>query len=660
MKARLIRCFAMIIVGVGSITSYCGAQSFPYANGKPLGPNPIGPYTPANVPNPTFANSARTSQLVKDGKLMLSLDDAIALALENNLDLAIARYNLPIADTDILRAKSGTGVRGVATGLVSGTPGGGGVGSTTTTGSQGGGAGGTTSGAGGAGTGTAGIVTSTLGAGPILDSYDPSFNAGMDIEHAKQSQISVLGGAPTLDTNTGVANFSYSQGFPTGTLFTVGYNNLRTTSNSIFTEISPALNLGYRVTFRQHLLSGLSWTSNRRNLIIAKSNREITDVAFRQQVIATVSQIENIYWDLVNAYEDVKVKQRSVELAEKLLGDNQKQVQIGTLAPIEVVRGESQVASAKQDLIISQTNLELQQLLMKNAVSRNLTDTQLQAAEVIPTDTMEIPPVEPVVPTQDLVAEALSHRPELAQSQIDLTNREVTKLAARNGLLPTVDLVGWYGTSAVGGDQNINATCPPNYSEFCVPPGTIQSAGYGNSFNTLFTNEYPDYAVGINVNIPIHNRPAQADQIRSELEYRQAQMRLQQLQNQIRIQVQNSQFALQQNRARVDAARKARDLAQQTLDAEQKKYSLGASTTYAVQAAQRDFSQSESSLVAAMTAYEKSRVDLDSQTGLTLAHLGIEMNDAESGNINHLPNVPGVVPSANRSEVQLQPSPPAQ
>jgi outer membrane protein len=659
---RAMRFFALLLA-VFTTALYCPAQKTLYTEGKPLAPDIFGPYKSTTVPDPTFSNSARLSQIMKDGKMLLSLDDAIALALENNLDLAIARYNLPIADTDILRAKAGSGVRGVASGLVSGTPGGGGVGSTTTTGSQGGGAGGTTSGAGGAGTGTAGIVTSTLGAGPPLDSYDPAITAGMDIEHSKFSQISAFSGTPVLDTNSGVANFQYSQGFATGTLFTLGYNTLRTTTNSIFNEVSPDINASYRITFRQHLLSGLSWTSNRRNMVIARNNREISDVAFRQQVIATVSQIENIYWDLVNAYEDVKVKQRSVALAEKLLADNQKQVQIGTLAPIEVVRGQSAVSSANQDLIISQTNLELQQLLMKNAISRNLTDQQLQTAEVIPTETMEIPAVEPVVPTQDLVADALSHRPELAQAQIDLTNRDITKKAARNELLPTVDLIGWYGTSAVVGAQNPLATCPPNptllQSEFCISPGSFVGTSYGHAVSTLFDNTFPDYAIGLNLNIPIRNRPAQADQIRSELEYRQAQMRLQQLQNQIRIQVQNSQYAVQQNRARVDAARKARDLAQQTLEAEQKKYSLGASTTYLVQSAQRDFTQSESGLVAAMTAYEKSRVDLDSQTGLTLAHLGIEMNDAESGNVNHLPKVPGVVPSGNANDAQTQ-TPPSQ
>jgi outer membrane protein len=649
MKTRAMRYLAIILAAV-TTALFCPAQKTLYTEGKPLGPNPLGPYTPTTVPNPTFSNSARLAQVMKDGKMLLSLDDAIALALENNLDLAIARYNLPIADTDILRAKAGSGVRGVASGLVSGTPGGGGVGSTTTTGSQGGGAGGTTSGAGGAGTGTAGIVTSTLGAGPPLDSYDPFFSAGMGIEHATDQETYAFFGVPTLKQTTGTANFQYTQGFSTGTLLNVTFDNNRQSFNVPEAFYNPLLAASYRVSFRQHLLEGLSPVSNKRNLIIAKNNREISDVAFRQQVISTVSQIENIYWDLVNAYEDVKVKQRSVELAEKLLGDNQKQVQIGTLAPIEVVRGQSTVSSANQDLIISQTNLELQQLLMKNAISRNLTDPQLQTAEVIPTDTMEIPPVEPVVPTQDLVADALSHRPELAQAQIDLTNRDITKRAARNALLPAVDLVAFYGTSALGGPLD-----PTICQEVTCPTGNLLLRSYTDAFTNLFGYNYPDYSVGLNVNIPIHNRPAQADQIRSELEYRQAQMRLQQLQNQIRIQVQNSQFAVQQNRARVDAARKARDLAQQTLEAEQKKYSLGASTTYLVQSAQRDFTQSESGLVSAMTAYEKSRVDLDSQTGLTLAHLGIEMNDAESGNVNHLPKVPGVVPSGNANEVQAQP-----
>ncbi len=623
------------------------AQTTDYSKSASQFPNLVGPYMPRQVPAPDLANSARIDQLMKDGKLYLSLDDAIALALENNLDLAIARYNLPIADTDILRAKSGASTRGVNTGLVQGTPGGGvgtigagGVGATST----GAGAGGTSAATGGAGTGASGLVTSTLGAGPPIGSYDPILTSTLNIEHLVQPVSSPFtSGLPTLGLNTAIANFGWAQYLPTGTTYSVTFNNQRQTTNSLLAELNPILNNGMRITFTQHLLQGLSINANRRFITIAKNNREISDVAFRSQAINTVAQIENIYWDLVSAYDDVRVKERSLMLAQKTLSDNKKQVEIGTLAPIEVTRAESAVASGQQDLIVSQTNLQLQQLLMKNALSRNMADAQLAAAPVIPTSTMDLPKQEPVVPIQYLITDALQHSPDLAQSRIDLTNRDITKRAARNELLPTVDLVAWYGAYALAGNSNPLLCTGPAVS-ICggTPTTTVPPTGFGDAFSNLFGYNAPDYAVGLSVNIPIRNRAAQADQVRSELEYRQAQTRLQQLQNQIAIQVRNAQFSVQQNRARVDAANSARQLASESLDAEQKKYALGASTNTLVLQAQRDLAQAEANVVIGMAAYEKSRVELDRVMGLTLTHNGIAIADAEAGKVTRMPNVPGI------------------
>jgi outer membrane protein len=640
---RIVLLWMAVVAGVGAAGSQNGPSVAPdYSKAQPIFPNVLASYTARQVPKPNFTNSARIAPLVQNGQLRLSLADAIVLALENNLDLSIARYNLSIADTEILRTKAGASTQGVNTGIVQGTPGGQAI---VPTGASGAGAGGTTTGAGGAGTGTGGIVTSTLGAGPPVPSFDPVLTSTLSIEHAKFPQTSafLIGAAtnvlePTLSQNTATANFSYNQGFATGTNLSIGFNNNRQTTSNSRSNLNPLLNSNYRIQFTQHLLQGFSINTNRRFIRIAKNNREISDVAFRLQVMTTVAQIENIYWNLVNAYEDVKAKQRALDLANQLLANNQKQVQIGTLAPIEVVRAQSQVASASQDLIVSQTNLQLQQLFMKNAVSRNLTDPQLMAAEVIPTDTMQVPAVEPVVPTQDLIADALAHRPELAQAHIDLTNRQINNKAARNALLPTVDLVAFYGTSALAGVQN-----PLNTS---LAPGTINTTGFGNAFSTLFGNDFPDYAFGFSVNIPIRNRVAQATQVRAELEYRQAQMRLQQLENQIRIQVVNAQYALQQNRARVDAAAKGRQLAYETLVAEQKKYALGASTTYNVLQTQQALAAAESNLITAMAAYEQSRVSLDTATGLLLNNLGIEIGEAITGNVSTMPRVPNVVPSA--------------
>lgn len=644
-KFSPLLCCAIVLAMLSTLAA---AQNLP-ENVKPAShfPNPLGPYVWHQVAEPSFGNTPRIESLLKDGKLMLSLSDAIALALENNLDLAIARYNLSIAETDILRAKSGSSIRGVATGLVQGTPGGGigGFG----TGASGAGAGGTSGGAGGAGTGAAGLVQSTLGAGAPIESYDPTLNAGLRIEHGTFPLSSnVLSGAvPFLQQNNGVANFNYSQAFHTGTSMSVEFDNLRSTDNTTTSTLVPQVQSGFRFTLRQRLLSGFGLGPNTRFITIAKNNREISDVAFRDQIIATVSQIQNIYWDLVNAYEDVKVKERSLALANKTLEDDRQQVKLGAMASIEIVRAESEVAARNQDLLLSQNELQLQELLMKNAITRDLSDQVIAAAPVIPADTMKISDQEAVTPVQDLIHDALGHRPEVVEARIDLHNRDLSRKAAANALLPGVDLVAWYGASALAGEQNPNNTA--------LPANSIPRSGFPNAFATLFRNDFPDYAVGFSISIPLRNRAGQADQIRSQLEYRQAQLRLQQLQNQIGIEVRNAQFALQQNRARVTTAQKARDLAQQSLDIEQKKYALGASTSYQVLQLQRDLAQTESNLVAAMSAYEKSRVELDRVTGLTLSRLGIQIEDAVTGNVKALPDIPGVAPRPDATQTDVPP-----
>jgi outer membrane protein TolC len=610
-------------------------------------PNLVGPYLPHRIPEPRLGNTNRLETLLKDGKLMLSLSDAVTLALENNLDLEIARFNLSIADTDILRTKSGAEVRGVATGLVQGTPGGGvgGFGS----GASGGGAGGTSGGAGGAGTGASGLVESTLGAGAPIESFDPQLTSTVTVEHASLpvSNTVLNGVIPSLQQHSTVANFNYFQGFGTGTSMAVEFNNSRLADNSFTSTLVPQVNSSFRFTLKQRLLSGFGVGPNLRFIRIARNNREISDVAFRAQVIATVSQIQNIYWDLVNAYEDVKVKERSLSLAQKTLEDDREQVRIGALASIEVTRAESEVSSRDQELLLAQNELQLQELLMKNAITRDLSDAGLASAAVVPTDRMNAPEREPVTPVQDLLHDALAHRPELSEARIDLSNRDISRKSTSNALLPTLDLVGWYGTSGLAGLQN-----PANVD---LPAGSIPRSGFSNAFATLFRNDFPDYAVGVSINIPIRNRAAQADQIRSQLEFRQAELRLKQLENQIGIEVRNAQFALQQNRARVDTAKKARDLAQQTFEIEQKKFALGASNSYQVLQAQRDLTQAESNLVVAMSAYEKSHVELDRATGLTLARTNIEIEDVEKGSVNKEPVFTGVAPRVDLQLEQVQP-----
>jgi outer membrane protein TolC len=450
-------------------------------------------------------------------------------------------------------------------------------------------------------------------------------------------------------------NFAYNQAFQWGTNLTVGFNNTRGTTNSFFSSLSPQLNSNFRATITQHLFQGFGFAPNTRFIRIAKNNRELSDVGFRLQIIDSVDQVENIYWDLVFAYENARVQNESLAFAQKTLSDTKKQVEIGSLAPIETVRAQSTVAQDQQLVTAAQTNLQLEQLLMKNALTRTLKDSALATAEVIPTSTMDLPAEEPIVPTEDLINEALRHRAELVESRIDLNSRELSNKAVRSALLPTVDLFAYYGGAGVGGSQNPANLCSnldPSLQGFgCA--GTDQSAGQapispttglGGTFNQLVNSTAPDKGVGLSLNIPLRNRAAQAVQIRSELEYRQAQMRLQQIENQVGIEIRSAQYNVQQNRASVDSAKAAVDYARQSLDAEQKKYQFGTSTTTLVLQNQSQLATSESTLVNAMVAYEKSRVELDRATGQLLDHANISIDDAAKGQVTRMPNVPYIAP----------------
>jgi outer membrane protein len=616
-----------------------------YSKPRQAFPHFLQPYRQQQVAQPNLGNSPRIDSLLRDGKVYLSMDDAVALALENNLDIDIARYNLNIADTDYLRAKSGANILGINTGIVQNTPGGGVGGLGGTVGS---GTGGTTVAAGGAGTGTSGLVSSTLGIGSTITSFDPVLTGTLQLDKNDTESVSSLAPVPVLAQNTYTADFGYTQGFQWGTTLTAGFNNTHVTTNSPTTLITPEVNSNFQFKITQNLLQGFGTLPNTRFIRIAKNNREISDVAFRLQIITTVDQIENIYWDLVYAYENVRVQEESLAYAKKALDDSQRQAQVGTVPPIQVVSAQSTVATDQQNLIVAQNNLQLQELLMKNALSRSIEDPVLAEAQVVPTSAMQVPEQEQVVPTQDLIAQALSHRAELAESRIDLNSRDLSSKAVRNAMLPTLDAFAYYGGSGVGGDLALPA-CTSTLATGCykTTPPPFQhatSVGYGGTLNQLVNSTAPDKGIGLTLNIPLRNRAAQANQVRSELEYRQAQVRLHQLENQVRVEVRNAQFDVKQNRAAVQAAQYAVNFARQTFEADQQKLKVGLTTTTAILQDASVLTTSESNLVSAQAAYVKSRIELDRATGLLLDHSGIDVADATRGQVTRLPRVPYVVP----------------
>jgi len=598
-----------------------------YSKGPSQFPNLLGPYFPINVGPPDLGNSPRMQQLIHDGKMELSLQDAMALALENNLDIAIQRYTPWIAETDILRTRAGGAARGLS------------------------------------GTGTA----SVLGTIPA-QTFDPLVSWTGSVDHrnipVNNPFISGTGSLlPNVVNHTIQSNFSYSQAFHTGTAFAVTSNNSRSTTTSPATRFNPAVQSTMFVSFTQELLNGFGLLPNTRFIRIAKNNKKIADLTFAQQVITSVVQAENLYWELVFAREDVKVKEHSVALAEKLYNDNKRQVEIGTLAPIEVVRAEAEVARARQDLIVSQTVHLQQQMLLKNAISKNPMDPTLQAVEIIPTDTATPPSQIEITPLQDAVKEALQKRPDVRQVEVDLLNRDINVRATRNALLPVLALFAQYGWTGLAGDSRLpgaptgtftaNANSPvvtasgtPTGTFTSIPvlgPSTLAQSGLATALGNIFASDFPTYTVQLNLSIPIRNRSAQADSARALLERRQAEARLQQIQNGVVVEVRNAQIALEQDRARVDSAVKARVLAEQTLDAEQKKFQLGASTIFFVIQAQRDLANAQDVELRALVDLAKARIDFDRALGRTLETNHITIADAKKGNVQRDMLIPGTV-----------------
>ncbi|MEZ2346266.1 TolC family protein [Terriglobus sp. RCC_193] len=608
-----------------------------YSNLKSHWKNPIAPYTATDYNAPRLSNTPHLNDLLRDGKVYLSLSDAVLLALENNFDIEIARINLDIADTDILRAKAGSTLRGVSTGLVTNT-----LGGTSSTVTGGGGPGGTTTSSGGSGTGASGLVLSTNGGGPVPLNRDPLVTGTLQYESAIAPGGTSIFNPNSTTTDTATYNFGYQQGFLTGTQLNVSFTNSRVTSTSFLSAYTPQFNSNFKATVTQNLLQGFGPWIQGRFVVQAKINRRITDSAFRQQLIYTITQVESIYWNLVSAYEDVQAKTRALEQSTKLAADNRRQLEIGTLAPLDVVNSDQAVSTDRQSLVTSQSNLEYQQLVMKQAIVRDLNDPQLATAPVVPTDRVSLDRLpEEDTPIEDLVKQAYVNNPSIEQAVLNMQTNKITIRAEKNGLLPTLNAYAFYGGTGIAGTANpASSACTNNPT---LPNCGLGNYGaYGTAFSGAFNNSAPDRGVGATLSIPIRNRPAQADQARSQMEYRQAQMRLQQLYTQTRIQVINGQYALTNDRASVVAAQATRDYQAQALEAEQKRFRLGASTTANVLQQERNLATAENTLITATAVYARDRASLQQLLANTLERYNINLEQAASGTMSNAPVIPGL------------------
>jgi outer membrane protein TolC len=596
-------------------------QLAPFHVELPHSRNPLSPYRPSTAPAVDLTNSPRLESLERDGKLYLSLRDVVALALENNLDLAYFRYNLPIAQADLARTKAGGQANGVNTGIVQGTQGG-----FNSSGTGGGGS--SSSGATAAGAG--GLVTSTLGNGAPINSFDPQVTVQGFVDHTTLVQINpVQSGVPVLKTNTIELLSSYSQAYPLGTNFTVTDYGFRSTTNSVFNILSPQLTANFNFTVAQPLLQGFGLATNERFIHIAKQNLRLTDLAFKAQTIATISQVENIYWDLVNAYQDSQIKERSLAYANETLSDDQKQLQYQNVAAMQVLKDQAAVASAEGDLTVSKTTLRLNELLIKNALTKTISDPKLADMPVVPLDLKGSADPNETEPIEQLIADAEKNRPDVSEDQIAMQIAQNNLRTIKNELLPRLSLYGQYIGAGFAGQ--LNPACALGAEECAT---TLPKDFWGALENT-FNYSSPEYQVGFQLIITLRNRVAKADQFRAVLDYRQKELSYEQQKKNILLDVRNSQYALQQAQARVVSSQKARDLAQKTFDIAKKEQELGAMSPYDTLVSEQALAVSESALVIAQAAYEKAKVIIDQATGSTLDRTGVSIDDAKSGVVTH-------------------------
>lgn len=600
-----------------------------YSNGVGSFPHLYKIFKSPVIPEVDMSNSPRLDQLVREGKLYLSLNDALALAIENNLDIASARYGPKIADTDFLRAKSGAQLRGVQTQITNL--------STAASGSSGSGrrtsdVSGITGRAGGSGGTSSSIGDANTFFGTTTPTLDSVLSGGIDWGHFSNPQTSnFVTGTNTFITETSNSNISYRKGFLTGATISITWDNRLQNTNSMRANFDPSLRSNATLRVRQPLVQGFGRAVNARNIRISKNNREVSDLVFKQQVSETVARVQNLYWDLVSFAAELQGREEDLQLAKRLYADNKRRVDIGTLAPVELIRAEAEVTMRVQDVELALTQYQLQEALLKNAISKNgLASPSLLTSEIVPTDHIELPPIEDVQPVQDLMELALKTRPEMEQSRIQLKNRNLTVRGVRHAMLPRVDLVADVTNNGLAGRMNEDYMGFPGLSS---PVSTFFLGGLGTGMGQIFRRNFPDYQIGVQVTIPLKNRRAQADMTATLLERRQTEIRLRQQENTVRTEVGNAIVGVKRARAQYDAARKTRILQEKTLRAEQRKFDLGVSTIFLVVQAQRDLALSRSTEIMRRSNYIKSHVELDRATGQTLAQNKISVQEAYEGRI---------------------------
>jgi len=621
-----MRIFWTLLIVLGLTTSVAPAEDITIQT-PPLPPI-VGPllrpfhFERRVVAPAMLGNTPRLESLIRAGNLYLSAQDVIALALENNVDIAIQRYGPYLAREVVRRAQGGGALRDISQPI---NPGPASVSlegvSVNAVGLQ----------ENGSGVGSGGGIVIQTGTQP--PNLDPVLFAYANFQHATTPESNILlAFVPTLIADTRQFALQYAQSFVSGTYTQLSYSSTRSNYNSPAFNINPSTSGLLDLYVTQNLLQGFGVAVNNRNIRVAKNNLKVTDLQLKRQVITTVSAVLNLYWDLVSFNEDQRIKQEALTTAQQLYDGNRRQVEIGTLPAIEVTRAAAEVSSAKENLLIAQTNVAQQETVLKNALSRNgIVSQTLDEVHILPLDHITVPEKEDLKPTAELVNLGLKQRPEIAQTRINIESSVINLAGAKNYLLPTLQAFFELTNNGLSGQANP--------SQYGTPPPALVG-GYGNLLGQIFGRDFPNYSAGFSLNIPFRNRVAQADYATDQLQLRQSQLQYQKEVSQVRVDVKNAVIEVQQARARYETALATRSLAQQTLEAEQNRFRFGESTIAAVVQAQRDLAGDQSAEVQAMANYTHAKIAFDESVGQTLDVNGISMEEAALGRVARESTIP--------------------
>jgi len=579
-------------------------------------------YQAKSVPRQVLENTPRIEILIHDGKLELSLADALALALENNLDIAVQRYIPEYSQTDLLRSQAGQSPRGFAGGT---TPGG------LTAGALGAGLAG--SGA-GSGVGSAGGITGGGGAVQVgsSGSFDPVLNVNVSYDHVTSPlNTKVVSGIFDVTGENTAFTANFAQLFSIGTNYSLTLNGQRQSSTQQNLLYNPASVTRFALGLNQPLLNGFGRLYNERYIIVARNNTKVAEDVFRLQVINTIVAVENAYWDLAALQQSELVAKKALDVAQQLYRDNQIRLDVGTMSPLDVTSAESEVAARTRDLTVATTNLQFQEATLKNMLVKSVSPV-LNSASIILKDPMPGSNRADIPSLENALAEAMKSRPELRQAGVNLQNQDISVRFTGAALKPAVSVFGFYAGAGLAGTS------------------AETDSGFYDALAQSFKADYPEYAGGLSLSLPLRNRTAQADNLRAQLEKNQLLIGQQRSRNNISMEVQKAIIGLIQGKAQVEAAHKASALAREIWEGEKIKLEAGASTSYEVILRERDYTNALYAEVGATVTYAKAMVEMDRARGATMERNGVEYSDALSGKISKAPVPPFVIPGSREAK----------